>query len=458
MQQTDSEVDDLRVPPHSIQAEQSILGGLLRDNTAWDRVSGIVSAADFYRHDHRLIFMEIVQLINTGMPADVITVSERLKQSGKDEFVGGISYLNAMAQNTPSAANIRRYAEIVRNRGIMRELLVALNDISEDVYKLRGEDVATVLDQAEARILAIAAERTRGTEEAVPLQPLITQVVEQIDELSSRDDDGGITGAPTGFVDLDELTSGLQPGDLVIVAGRPSMGKTAFAVNIGENFALATGKPVTLYSMEMAATQLARRILGSVGQVDQQRLRSGKLQDRDWVGLTHAIQKLNGAPIYIDETPALSPMELRSRARRAARRNGKPGLIVVDYLQLMVSDNKGQNNRDNRATEVGEISRSLKALAKELQCPVIALSQLNRALESRPNKRPMMSDLRESGAIEQDADVIIFLYRDEVYNPDSPDKGSAEVIIGKQRNGPIGTVRLTWIGEHTKFANYAGNR
>lgn len=457
MQQTDSEVDDLRVPPHSIQAEQSVLGGLLRDNTAWDRVSGIVSAADFYRHDHRLIFMEVVQLINTGMPADVITVSERLKQSGKDEYCGGISYLNAMAQNTPSAANIRRYAEIVRNRGVMRELLVALNDISEDVYKLRGEDIATVLDQAEARILAIAAERKRGSEEAVPLQPLITQVVEQIDELNSHEDDG-ITGAPTGFVDLDELTSGLQPGDLVIVAGRPSMGKTALAVNVSENFALATKKPVTLYSMEMAATQLARRMLGSVGRVDQQRLRSGKLQDSDWVGLTNAIQKLNDAPIYIDETPALSPMELRSRARRAARQHGKPGLIVVDYLQLMVSDNKGQNNRDNRATEVGEISRSLKALAKELQCPVIALSQLNRALESRPNKRPLMSDLRESGAIEQDADVIIFLYRDEVYNEDSPDKGTAEIIIGKQRNGPVGTVRLTWIGEHTKFVNYGGSR
>jgi replicative DNA helicase len=458
MQQKDSEVDDLRIPPHSIEAEQSVLGGLLRDNSAWDRVSGMVSAADFYRHDHGLIFMEIIHLVSTGMPADVITVSERLKQSGKDEFCGGMAYLNAMAQSTPSAANIRRYAEIVRNRGVMRELLVALNDISEDVYKLRGEDVAAVLDQAEARILSIAAERARGSEEAVPLQPLIAQVIEQIDELSSRDDDAGITGVATGFVDLDEITSGLQPGDLVIVAGRPSMGKTAFAVNIGENYALATSKPVTVYSMEMGGTQLARRILGSVGQVDQQRLRKGKLQDKDWVGLTHAIQKLNGAPIYIDETAALSPMELRSRARRAARQHGKPGLIVVDYLQLMVSDNKGQNNRDNRATEVGEISRSLKALAKELQCPVIALSQLNRTLENRPNKRPIMSDLRESGAIEQDADVIIFLYRDEVYNEDSPDKGIAEVIIGKQRNGPTGTVRLTWIGEYTKFVNYAGNR
>jgi replicative DNA helicase len=457
MQQPDYEVDDVRVPPHSIEAEQSILGGLLRDNTSWDRVSGIVSPADFYRHDHRLIFMEIVHLINTGMPADVITVSERLKQLGKDDYCGGAVYLNAMTQNTPSAANIRRYAEIVRNRGVMRQLLVAANDICEDVYKLHGEDITAVLDQAEARILAIATERMRGSEGAVPLQPLITQVVEQIDELSSRDDDG-ITGAPTGFDDLDELTTGLQPGDLVIVAGRPSMGKTALAVNIGENFALTTKKPVVLYSMEMGGTQLARRMLGSVGQLDQQRLRRGRLQDKDWVGLTHAIQKLNDAPIYIDETPALSPMELRSRARRAARQYGKPGLIVVDYLQLMVSDNKGQNNRENRATEVGEISRSLKALAKELQCPVIALSQLNRTLESRPNKRPIMSDLRESGAIEQDADVIIFLYRDEVYNEDSPDKGIAEVIIGKQRNGPIGTVRLTWIGEYTKFVNYAGNR
>lgn len=458
MRPTDQEVEELRVPPHSIEAEQSILGGLLRDNSAWDRISGLVSAADFYRHDHRLIFMEIVQLVSTGMPADVITVCERLRQTGKDDYCGGLSYLNAMAQNTPSASNIGRYAQIVRNRGVLRELLVAVNDISEDVYKMHGEDVGSVLDQAEARILAIGADRTRSAEEAVHIKPLMDQVVELVDELSQREASDGITGAPTGFVDLDELTSGLQPGDLVIIAGRPSMGKTALAVNIGENYALAVQTPVTIYSMEMAATQLARRILGSVGRINQQLLRTGRLADTDWVNLTGAIQKLANAPIYIDETPALSPMELRSRARRAARRHGKPGLIVVDYLQLMTLDNKRQNQKENRATEVGEITRSLKALAKELHCPVIALSQLNRALESRPNKRPMMADLRESGAIEQDADLILFLYRDEVYNPDSPDKGKAELIIGKQRNGPIGAVHLSWNGEQTKFTNYIPQR
>lgn len=455
MQRSDPEVDNLRVPPHSIESEQSILGGLLRDNTAWDRINGIVSAADFYRHDHRLIFVEIAHLINSGMPADVITVSERLKQVGKDEYCGGAAYLNAIAQSTPSTVHITRYAEIVRNRGVLRQLIVAANDICEDAYKLHGEDIMSVLDQAEARILAISAERTRGSQSALPLQPLLTQVIEQIDALSSRDDPSGITGLPTGFHDLDEITSGLQPGDLIIVAGRPSMGKTAFSINIGENVALKTNQPVLVYSMEMGGTQLARRMLGSVGGLDQQRLRSGKLTDADWVRLTHAIQKLNDAPIYIDETPALTPMELRSRARRASREHGKLGLIVVDYLQLMASDSKGQNTRDNRATEVADISRSLKALAKELQCPVIALSQLNRTLENRPNKRPIMSDLRESGAIEQDADLILFLYRDEVYNADSADSGIAEVIVGKQRSGPTGTVRLTWIGEYTKFGNYS---
>jgi replicative DNA helicase len=451
----DLSVDELRLPPHSIEAEQSVIGGLLRDNNAWDRIGGQVSAGDFYRYDHRIIFQEVIKLITAGKPADVITVHEQLAQLGKADDCGGLVYLNAMAQNTPSAANIGRYAEIVRNRGVLRNLITAALEICDDAYRMRDEDVSGLLDQAEARILAIAEERARGSDGAVALQPLLTEVVEQIDALYSRDDPSEITGMPTGFTDLDKLTSGLQDGNLVVVAGRPAMGKTAFAINIGENVAVEAGKPVVVFSMEMGGTELARRILSSTGKLDAQRLRSGRLADDDWPRLTHAIQKLNEAQVFIDETPALSPIEVRSRARRLARKHGKLGLVIVDYLQLMVGSNKDQGKPENRATEVAEISRGLKALAKELKCPVIALSQLNRELEKRPNKRPVMSDLRESGAIEQDADVIIFLYRDEVYNPDSEDKGTAEIIIGKQRAGPIGTVRLTWIGEHTRFANYS---
>lgn len=458
MSKNDYDLANLRVPPHSIEAEQSVLGGLLRDNTAWDRISSAVSTADFYRYDHRLIFQEIIRLINSGKPADVITVFEQLTQLGRADDCGGLPYLNAMAQNTPSTANITRYAEIVRNRGIARKLISVANEICEDAYTLHNEDMTGMLDQAEAKILAIAEERSRGTGGAVPLQPLLIQVVERVDALYSRDNPGEITGLASGFSELDEMTSGLQPGDLIVVAGRPSMGKTSFAVNIGENVALSAGKPVVIYSMEMGDTQLAQRILGSVGQIDQQRLRNGRLVDDDWPRLTHAIQKLNEAPVFIDETGSLSPMELRARARRLARQQGALGLVIVDYLQLMVGSNKDQGKPENRTTEVAEISRALKALAKELKCPVIALSQLNRSLESRQNKRPIMSDLRESGAIEQDADVIIFLYRDEVYNPDSPDRGTAEVIIGKQRSGPIGSIRLTWNGEHTKFGNYGNTR
>jgi replicative DNA helicase len=358
-----------------------------------------------------------------------------------------------MAQNTPSAANIRRYAEIVRDRGILRKLITVADEISGNAFNPQGKEVKQMLDEAESKIFAIAESGSRGQQGWNPIQPLLTQVVERIDELYSRENQGEITGVPTGFIDLDRMTSGLQPGDLVIVAGRPSMGKTAFSVNIGENVAIEAGLPVAIFSMEMGGTQLAMRMLGSVGQLDQHRLRTGRLNDEDWPRLTHAIQKMNDAQLYIDETPALNPIEMRARARRLARQCGKLGLIIVDYLQLM----QGSQPGDNRTAEISEISRSLKGLAKELQCPVVALSQLNRSLEQRPNKRPVMSDLRESGAIEQDADVIIFLYRDEVYNPDSPDKGTAEIIIGKQRNGPIGAIRLTWIGQYTKFGNYSGS-
>ncbi len=451
---SDPQLDSLRVPPHSIESEQSVLGGLLLDNAAWDRIADFVSEDDFYRYDHRIIFQHIVKLINGSRPADVITVFEALSTSGKAEEVGGLSYLNALAQNTPSAANIRRYAEIVRDRGVLRKLITVADEISGAAFHPQGKEVKQMLDEAESKIFAIAEEGARGAQGFQEIQPLLTQVVERIDELYSRDSNSDITGVPTGFADLDRMTSGLQPGDLVIVAGRPSMGKTAFSINIGENVAIESGLPVAVFSMEMGGTQLAMRMLGSVGRLDQHRLRTGRLVDEDWPRLTHAIQKMNDAQLYIDETPALSPIELRARSRRLARQCGKLGLIIIDYLQLMSGN--GGSSSENRATEISEISRSLKGLAKELNCPVIALSQLNRSLEQRPNKRPVMSDLRESGAIEQDADVILFIYRDEVYNPDSPDKGTAEIIIGKQRNGPIGAVRLTFLGQYTKFENYTG--
>ncbi|CAG2139963.1 replicative DNA helicase [Ralstonia mannitolilytica] len=450
---SDPQLDSLKVPPHSIEAEQSVLGGLLLDNAAWDRIADFINEHDFYRYDHRLIFHHIGKLISQAKPADVITVYEQLQAAGKAEEVGGLAYLNALAQNTPSAANIRRYAEIVRDRGVLRQLVTIADEISAGAFNPQGRDVRQLLDEAESKVFAIAEEGARGQKGFLEIQPLLTQVVERIDELYHRDNQNDITGVPTGFVDLDRMTSGMQPGDLIIVAGRPSMGKTAFSLNIGEHVAVEQGLPVAVFSMEMAGTQLAMRMLGSVGRLDQHRLRTGRLLDEDWPRLTHAIQKMNDAQLFIDETPALNPMELRARSRRLARQCGQLGLIIIDYLQLMSGSGGGG---ENRATEISEISRSLKGLAKELNCPVIALSQLNRSLEQRPNKRPVMSDLRESGAIEQDADVILFIYRDQVYNPDSPDKGTAEIIIGKQRNGPIGTVRLTFLGEYTKFDNFTG--
>ncbi|MFP3889193.1 replicative DNA helicase [uncultured Ralstonia sp.] len=449
---SDPQLDSLKVPPHSIEAEQSVLGGLLLDNAAWDRIADFINEHDFYRYDHRLIFHNIGKLISQAKPADVITVYEQLQVAGKAEEVGGLAYLNALAQNTPSAANIRRYAEIVRDRGVLRQMVTIADEISAGAFNPQGRDVRQLLDEAESKVFAIAEEGARGQKGFLEIQPLLTQVVERIDELYHRDNQSDITGVPTGFVDLDRMTSGMQGGDLIIVAGRPSMGKTAFSLNIGEHVAVEQGLPVAVFSMEMAGTQLAMRMLGSVGRLDQHRLRTGRLLDEDWPRLTHAIQKMNDAQLFIDETPALNPMELRARSRRLARQCGQLGLIVIDYIQLM----SGSGNGENRATEISEISRSLKGLAKELNCPVIALSQLNRSLEQRPNKRPVMSDLRESGAIEQDADVILFIYRDQVYNPDSQDKGTAEIIIGKQRNGPIGTVRLTFLGEYTKFDNFTG--
>ncbi|ALQ50284.1 replicative DNA helicase [Nitrosomonas ureae] len=447
----DQLLDPYKTPPHSIESEQSVLGGLMLDNNAWEKVADIITDADFYRQDHQLIYHHICKLIEQNRPADVITVAESMETSAELQTIGGLAYIGAIVQNTPSAANIKRYAEIVRERSIMRNLAQVGVHITDSAYNPVGRSAADLLDEAEAKVFEIAEEGARGKEGFMGIQPLLRQVVERIELLYSQDNPSNVTGIASGFHDLDQKTSGFQPGDLIIVAGRPSMGKTAFSLNIAEHVALELNKPVAVFSMEMGGAQLAMRMLGSVGKLDQHKVRTGRLDDEDWPKLTHALGKLNEAPIFIDETAALNALELRARSRRLYRQYGELGLIVVDYLQLMSSSSHGEN----RATEISEISRALKGLAKELKVPVIALSQLNRSLEQRPNKRPVMSDLRESGAIEQDADVILFIYRDEVYNPDSPDKGIAEIIIGKQRNGPIGKVDLTFLGEYTRFESHA---
>ena len=451
--QIDPAIAALRIPPHSIEAEQSVLGGLLLDNQAFDKIADLVGEGDFYRDEHKRIYRQIRKLLERSKPVDVVTVAESLDLAGEGSETGGLAYLGELAANTPSAANIRRYAEIVRERAVLRQLVTAGDEIAGSALNPLGRDPKQLLDEAEAKVFAIAESGFRHQTGFQHINPLLTQVVERIQELHDRDNPSDITGVPTGYHDLDGKTSGLQPGDLLIVAGRPSMGKTSFALNMAEHVAIEVGLPVAVFSMEMGGAQLAMRMLGSVGQLDQQRVRTGKLNDDEWSRLSYALGKIHEKAIYIDETPALNPIDLRARARRLHRQCGKLGLIVIDYLQLMSSASQGGG--ENRATEISEISRSLKGLAKELAVPVIALSQLNRSLEQRPNKRPVMSDLRESGAIEQDADVIMFIYRDEVYNPDSPDKGSAEIIIGKQRNGPIGMVRLTFIGEYTRFENFA---
>ena len=447
----DPALASLRIPPHSIEAEQSVLGGLLLDNAAFDKIADLVGENDFYRDEHKRIYRQIRKLLEQSKPVDVVTVAESLDLAGEGSETGGLAYLGELAANTPSAANIRRYAEIVRERAILRQLVTAGDEIAGSAFNPLGRDPKQLLDEAEAKVFAIAEGGFRNQTGFQHINPLLTQVVERIQELHDRDNPSDITGVPTGYHDLDAKTSGLQPGDLLIVAGRPSMGKTSFALNMAEHVAIEVGLPVAVFSMEMGGAQLAMRMLSSVGRLDAHRVRTGRLNDDEWGRLSFALGKMHEAPIYIDETPALNPIDLRARARRLHRQCGKLGLIVIDYLQLMSSGGGGEN----RATEISEISRSLKSLAKELGVPVIALSQLNRSLEQRPNKRPVMSDLRESGAIEQDADVIMFIYRDEVYNPDTPDKGSAEIIIGKQRNGPIGMVRLTFLGEYTRFENFA---
>ncbi|HEZ0691082.1 replicative DNA helicase [Neisseria lactamica] len=448
----DGGTGSLSLPPHSMEAEQSVLGGLLLENPAWDRIADVVSGEDFYRHEHRLIFRSVAKLINESRPADVITVQEDLQRNEELEAAGGFEYLISLAQNTPSAANIRRYAEIVRERSIMRQLAEVGTEIARSAYNPQGRDAGQLLDEAENKVFQIAESTAKSKQGFLEMPDLLKEVVQRIDMLYSRDNPDEVTGVPTGFIDLDKKTSGLQPGDLIIVAGRPSMGKTAFSINIAEYVAIEKHLPVAVFSMEMGGAQLVMRMLGSVGHLDQSVLKTGRLEDEHWGRLNEAVVKLSDAPMFIDETPNLTALELRARARRLARRfDGRLGLIVIDYLQLMA----GSGRSDNRASELGEISRSLKALAKELQVPIIALSQLSRTVEQRTDKRPMMSDLRESGAIEQDADLIMFMYRDEYYNQESEMKGFAECIIGKHRNGPVGKVILTWMGQFTKFGNAA---
>ena len=451
----DPELENLRLPPQSLEAEQAVLGGLLLDNQAWDRISDLISENDFYRADHRLIFEHILLLIDNNKPADVLTVAESIERSAKLEEAGGQAYLGSLSLNTPSAANIRRYAEIVRERAIMRQLATAGAEISDSAYNPSGRDAAQLIDEAESKVFHIAEAGARSKQGFVKIDPLLTETVERIDMLYSRENKNDVIGLATGYVDLDRMTSGLQAGELIIIAARPSMGKTALAMNIVEHVALELKKAAAVFSMEMSGSQLALRMIGSVGRVDQHKLRSGTFEETEWPKLVDAVGKLNDSNIHIDDTAGLNAMDVRSRARRLHRQCGGLSLIVVDYLQLMSGN--ASRREENRATEVAEISRALKSLAKELKLPVVALSQLNRSVESRQDKRPMMSDLRESGAIEQDADLILFIYRDEVYNPtNEASKGKAEVIIAKQRNGPTGPVTLTFIGRHTRFENYAG--
>lgn len=448
-QSTDQVLTDLKIPPHSLEAEQSILGGLMLSENAWLDVAEAISEADFYRHEHRIVFRVMSQLAETDIPLDVVTVSEALDKRNQLEEAGGVAYLGELANSTPGAVNIRAYCNIVRERSVLRQLIQVSGDISNSAFYPEGRASKEILDEAERKVFAIAEQ---GSKQGGPqtLKPLLTKVVDRIDTLYSSDSD--LTGLSSGFVDLDGMTSGLQDADLIIIAGRPSMGKTTFAINIAENVVMREDLPVLVFSMEMPADAIVTRMLSSLGRIELQRLRSGKLEEDDWPRLNSAISLLADKKLLIDDTPALSPVEVRARARRVAKEYGGVAMIVLDYLQLMQVPGSA-----SRVEEVSEISRSLKSVAKEMNCPVVALSQLNRGLEQRPNKRPVMSDLRESGAIEQDADVIMFIYRDEVYNKEenNPLKGIGEIIIGKQRNGPIGDVKLAFLGRYTKFEDLA---
>ena len=449
---TTPEEDVLRLPPQAIEAEQSILGSMMLDNRAIDDLSSELEVRDFYRSDHQAIFNEIVSLDGRGEAADVVTVSESLTHLGELEQVGGLAYLSSLVKNTPNSGNVKSYAKIVRDRAILRRLIESANDIIAQAYQPEGKKPEEVLDFAESVIFEIAKNNNQAKAGFRKIDDLLGEAVDKIEELFKTKQT--VTGVSTGFNDLDKQTSGMQGGDLIVVAGRPSMGKTSFSMNLIEFAAIDQELPVAVFSMEMPGAQLATRMLASLSRVNSTRLRTGQLENDDWPKLTSAIGLLNQKNIYIDDTPALSPLEVRTRARRlAAEHEHGLGMIMLDYLQLMRGSDSSSS--DNRTTEISNITRSLKGLAKELDCPIIVLSQLNRSLEQRPNKRPVMSDLRESGAIEQDADLIMFIYRHEVYEPETDQKGLAEIIIGKQRNGPIGTVRLAFLGEFTRFENYA---
>jgi replicative DNA helicase len=444
-----TKVDPLKRPPHSVEAEQAIIGGLMLDNQVWDTVSSKLCEADFYRTEHRILYRAVAELAQKNQPFDVVTLLDTLKSNNELDDAGSETYLFELANNTPSVANVSAYADIVREKSVQRQLIAVAGQIADSAYNPGDREVSELLDFAETKVFAIA-EQTGSDKGPESIKSILVKTVEKIDALYHNRDT--ITGLATGLNDLDEMTSGLQPSDLVIVAGRPSMGKTTLVMNMAEHAAIKSGKPVLAFSMEMPSDSLAMRMMSSLGRIDQHRIRTGKLDDDDWPRVTSAVHMLSEAPLFIDDTPALSPAELRTRARRLAKEHGQLGLIIVDYLQLMkVPGFKA----DNRTAEISEISRSLKSLAKELEVPVIALSQLNRSLEQRHDKRPVMSDLRESGAIEQDADLICFIYRDEVYNEDSSDKGVAEIIIAKQRNGPIGKVRVAFLGKYTRFEDLA---
>ena len=448
----DKQVEALKVPPHSLEAEQSVLGGLMLDNEAWDRVAERVSADDFYRREHRQIFNAMHVLVESGQPIDLVTLSESLEREHQLDDVGGFAYIGEMAKNTPSAANISAYAEIVRERAVVRDMITVANEIAEAGFDPQGRDSSMLLDYAESKVFKIAEQRTNSSEGPQDIKQILSSTVDQIEQLFNNPHDG-VTGVSTGYGDLDKMTAGMQPSDLIIVAARPSMGKTTFAMNLAEYAAMNEDKPVIIFSLEMPSEQIMMRMLASLGRVDQTRIRTGQLEDDDWARVSATMGLLlEQGKMYVDDSSGLTPTEVRSRSRRIAREHEGVSMIMIDYLQLM----QVPALADNRTLEIAEISRSLKALAKELKCPVIALSQLNRSLEQRADKRPVNSDLRESGSIEQDADLIMFIYRDEVYNDDSPDKGTAEIIIGKQRNGPIGKVRLTFQGQFSRFDNYAG--
>ncbi|PLO07619.1 replicative DNA helicase, partial [Klebsiella pneumoniae] len=444
----------LKTPPQSIEAEQSVLGGLMLENQRWDDVAEIVSEQDFSSRPHRSIFSAMRSLVANQFPIDLITLAEHIENEGEGKLdsLGGFAYLAELSKNTPSAANIIAYAQIVRERAVIREMIKVANEITEAGYNPEGRTSDELLDLAESRIFQIAEQRGNKSGGPENISSILDRTVTKIEALFQRPHDG-VTGVDTGYVDVNKKTAGLQPSDLIIIAARPSMGKTTFAMNICENVSLTNDKPVMIFSLEMPTEQLMMRSLASLSRVNQTSIRTGQLDDEDWARLSGTmgllLEKKN---IYIDDSSGLTPMDVRSRARRLSREHGGLSLIMIDYLQLM----RVPSLSDNRTLEIAEISRSLKALAKELNVPVIALSQLNRSLEQRADKRPVNSDLRESGSIEQDADLIMFIYRDEVYHENSDMKGIAEIIIGKQRNGPIGTVRLTFNGQWSRFDNYGG--